>query len=209
MALAFDASANGPTGASPLTWTHTCTGSNLVLLVYCFAFGGDNVTSVTYNGVALTQLTKVAAFAAMYYVYALAAPATGAHSVVVTTSSGNALGVSVSYTGAAQSGLPDQSTTNTQASGPTTFGTSVTPVAANCWVVSGAMNNAALPTVNTNLTSRNSASSLLAVGDSNAAVTAGVSYTQTWNVNTGGSSAIIQVSLAPFVASLGRMFSVF
>ncbi len=100
--VAFDAvgpSSAGAGGAgppaSPITWSHTCTGSNLVLFVG-IAVGRPNATdanitigAVTYNGVAMTLVpnslvhsnNQTAGYAVLYY---LVNPATGAHTVSVS-----------------------------------------------------------------------------------------------------------------------------
>lgn len=94
------AGAGGTNLTSPLTWSHTCAGSNRVLIVGInWGPGSLNdstfaITSVTYNGVAMTLVPSSLThtnninhgFCVMYY---LVAPATGANNVVVTwTNSG-------------------------------------------------------------------------------------------------------------------------
>ena len=58
--IAFDATANGQdSNVASLTWSHTCTGSDLVLIVGVSTRGGDGdavPTGVTYNGVAMTLI---------------------------------------------------------------------------------------------------------------------------------------------------------
>src|SRR5258708_3994341 len=122
-AIAFDASAVGTTTAtSPITGTHTCTGSNLMLAV-----GSGNtatsptISTPTYSSVSMSlvgaQQTNVANMAAMYF---LVAPATGANTVSIafggTTPDCNYN--SVSYSGVKQSGQPDASGGNTGAGSP-------------------------------------------------------------------------------------------
>lgn len=72
-----------------LTFSHTCTGSNLVLVVGVgtSVAGGAIPSGVTYNGVALTFIDNSAngnpnTNTSLWY---LVAPATGTHDVVVTT----------------------------------------------------------------------------------------------------------------------------
>jgi len=71
-------------GVSSLTWSHTCTGSDLALKVGTSCSG--NVTGVTYNGVALTLLREDidGSFGFESNNWGLVNPATGAHDVVVT-----------------------------------------------------------------------------------------------------------------------------
>lgn len=146
MAIAFDASSSTATsnlGLSSTSFNHTCTGSNLCLLVSVFNFGlGDVTTGVTYGGVAMTQLAKVATDATGYqYIYGLLAPPTGANAIVATASTPvNWYLSAASYTGVSQTGLPDAST-GVSTSGTTSFSVSVTTVANNCWLVLGLRNS--------------------------------------------------------------------
>ena len=114
MALAVDAISNSgaKSSADPWTWSHTCSGSNRVLVV---AVSSDNdfPSSVTYNGVALTQVagasiqhaTNTAKKVSLWY---LIAPATGSNTVSVDFPDGNygAAGA-ISFTGADQTTQPD------------------------------------------------------------------------------------------------------
>ena len=117
--IAFDASSAGvqTTTANNISWSHTCTGSNLILWVAVTEETSDDITGVTYNSVALTALTKSgtvtgAGFSQLWY---LINPATGANTVQVnrTGTTGRLTGCSASYTGAKQSGVPDAQNTNT------------------------------------------------------------------------------------------------
>ena len=80
----------------------------------------------------------------------------------------------------------------------------------SAWVASVAVNGTGTPpTVNTNLTSRGTGGGIISFGDSNAPVTPAGSFSQTWNVQGGADSAIIQVSFAPVQNNTGGMFLVF
>ena len=121
MAVAFDAvgpSSAGQSVAGTTTgtsWSHTCTGSNLVLIVQ--VAGGNttnlNVTGVTfaatYNGVSMTQIGAISNTGGTGVVvqFGLIAPATGANTVAVTVASTPTGGIdlecgSTSFTGADQ-----------------------------------------------------------------------------------------------------------
>jgi hypothetical protein len=132
MAVAFDAVGPGATGTisatSPLTWSHTCTGTNGALLVGV-SFGqaggssGADTNTVTYNGVAMTRLGAVSSnnqTDGYVELYGLIAPATGANTVSVShTTAGTVHHIvagSVSFTGAASFGTA-----------VTNFGSSTTP----------------------------------------------------------------------------------
>lgn len=88
MAVAFDAVGSKAGDGSSFTFSHTCTGTDLVLIVGVSLLGsvGRTVTGITYNGVALTSIGN-AANATTYRVefWQLIAPATGTHNVVVST----------------------------------------------------------------------------------------------------------------------------
>lgn len=121
MAVAFDAVGPNSGGAtssasSTLSWSHTCTGSNLLLTVNAImsaAPESGQTLSVTYNGVSMNSVLGIVeadpanggnhGYLNMFY---LAAPATGANTVLVTmvgTVSGVILlGGSVSFTGVDQ-----------------------------------------------------------------------------------------------------------
>lgn len=113
MAVAFDAVGPGSTGTGTagttgITWSHTCSGSNRLLVVgVAFSAADAGVTTgVTYNSVSMTSLGKVHTnnqtdgFVELFY---LIAPATGTNTVSYTASaSGDLGGGSVSFTGADQ-----------------------------------------------------------------------------------------------------------
>lgn len=113
MAVAVDAvgpSSAGTNGNSPLTWTHTASGSNRAVVV-----GVSQVTgglslgdiTVTYGGTSMTYLGARASndnADGVAWLFGLAAPATGAQTVSVQRSAGGALiAGSVSFTGVDQS----------------------------------------------------------------------------------------------------------
>lgn len=98
-----------------MTWSHTCTGVNLCLIVGFVLPNGSTLSAVTYAGVNMTQLKTITVSVSgqnqTVYIYGLLAPTTGANTVSVTwTGSVSAgFGGSVSYVNVKQSGLPDSS----------------------------------------------------------------------------------------------------
>ena len=95
MAVAYDTTSNSGALATTdtATWSHTCTGSNLALFVGGGSRAGTpaSTTSVTYNGVSMTELFDDI-FAGIFThisCHGLAAPASGANNVVVTLSASN------------------------------------------------------------------------------------------------------------------------
>lgn len=104
------------------------------------SFGGeaDDVTGVTYNGIAMTLVQK-SALGGVYrysYVYMLIAPPTGSHTVAVSALTVHyLLSGAISYIGAAQSSQPDNSVVNFSESAALTLTTSLISTASNCWFV--------------------------------------------------------------------------
>jgi hypothetical protein len=112
-AVGPDSNGAGGTGLTSITWSHTTSGTNRLLVatlaVDDAASLGDSTytTSMTYNGVAMTSAAKVhtnnftGGFVELFY---LIAPDTGTHNVVATITGGtvNAEAGSVSFTGVDQ-----------------------------------------------------------------------------------------------------------
>lgn len=86
--MAFDATAGlSSAGAGPFSWAHTCTGSDLVLVVSVSYFdASDVITAVTYNSVAMTQCGSATNGSYNVYQYYLVNPATGSNNVSVSFS---------------------------------------------------------------------------------------------------------------------------
>ena len=111
MALAFDAASSSSTAVGPtLTWSHTCSGAQRVLVVGVGLETAQSVTSVTYGGVELTRVGYVAQGQGDTYddvrseLWVLIAPLTGANNIVVTASGETEIiGGATSWTGAHQS----------------------------------------------------------------------------------------------------------
>lgn len=188
MAIAFDQkSANSATGTS-VTISHTCTGSNLILMSFVFSTSGDDVSGVTYNGVAMTQAVKAAnSYAGGYgYIYYLVGPATGANNVVASrsTSTGTLGILNGSYTGAKQTGQPDSTGSSYSATRPISWNQTITAV--NSWIFGGEMCNGT-PTAGTNTFMRNTTAFVGSEGmfDSNADIGSGSqSFSVTSSINT-------------------------
>jgi hypothetical protein len=145
MAIAFDAATDGGNNdgaTSSHSFSHTCTGTDRILFVGIA--GGqatseaDDLTGVTYDSVAMTLVGKrVDADLDRYvYLYVLVNPASGSHTVAISSSTTKyLLAGAVSYTGARQSSQPDNSTTNISAVAATSLTSSLTPVSDGCWIV--------------------------------------------------------------------------
>jgi len=159
MSLAFDTK-TGFTfnlSASNITYSHTCSGSDRILFVGVSVRSNRSVTSVTYNGVSMTQAGSTSGTSGILnYLFYLINPASGSNTVSVTQSSADTItSCSISYTGAKQSGQPDA----TSSGGPTTttsYSQSVTSVADNAFaVLYGNANAGAALTAGANTTIRN------------------------------------------------------
>lgn len=204
-AIAFDTSVTlqSTTGTS-LTWSHTTSGSNRLLFVYLRSTdqATDNVTGVTYNGVAMTKINTITGDAFIRRTtstWILVNPAIGANNIVVSGSpSAFISGMSASYTGVAQTGQPDAQTT--QNSGASPVSKAITTVANNSWVLVGSAMDNNTPTNNTGITFRQSTFNV-AIGDSNAPVTPAGAYTMAANGGSSGSLVLLMVSIAPAVTT--------
>lgn len=140
MAVAFDAASVAQNGTtSPFTWSHTATGSNLIVFV-ALATGTDAATlAVTYGGTSMTSISKIHSNnsnVGFVQLFGLKAPASGASTVSVSGNAGNNTGgFSISFNGADQ-------TTGWQNTA-TAFGSSTTPAT----TVTSATGNMVLSTV--------------------------------------------------------------
>lgn len=109
MSATWDATAStsGLT-VSSLSWSHTCTGSSLVLIVDVLSGNGStSASSVTYGGTAMTSIGKVFAnngSTGFIERYRLLGPSAGAATVQVTFGATQdvLVGASVSFAGASQ-----------------------------------------------------------------------------------------------------------
>jgi len=208
MAIALDVATGGGNngGGTSHTFSHTCTGSNLILFVSIGTnSSSDLITGVTYNGVAMTLVDKQQGTSTNYaYLYYLINPTTGAHNVVISASSSTTIySDSVSYTGVRQSAQPDSKNKGTETGA--TFTLSTTVVSSNCWLVSNAIDfDGASAGAGTTLRVQSGASN---VGDSNAVVGTG-SQSMAWNVSatTNPTSGVI-ASFAPSIVGGAAIFA--
>ncbi len=193
MALALDTSTTSTLG----TYSHTCTGSDLILFVGVNGDTTDTLTSITYNGVSMTIISKVQVPGDRWdYLYALVGPATGAHNVVISGASFHA-SAAVSYTGASQTGQPDSFNTGT-VTGNTVITVSTTVVAANCWLIMWGSVDGGTMAAGTGTTFRNgSLAGGYAMFDSNGTVGTGSQSLQFNTGATNGNKAGVIASFKP------------
>jgi len=187
--MTFDAATDGGNnggGSTSLTFSHTVTGSDPILFV---GFVGDLIanpdliTGVTYNGVAMTQVraSNLSGCERWVYLYGLTAPATGSHSVVITSSGVQwVLAGAASYTGASAVRNSTNSTSGTPATTWTTF---LTPDTDACWMVLMEHARGASPTAGAGSTLRavDAANATWGLFDSNGPITPPSSYSMTTN----------------------------
>jgi hypothetical protein len=138
--IAHDADSYSGVQTTDLSFSHTCTGANLLLKVdvHWLGSGADRtITAITYNGVAMTPVGAKLQWMTwenlqMFY---LAGPATGANLVAVTFSG------AVTYSSAGGTSLTgvDQGSPLDASNSATGTGTapsvSVTTIADNAWIV--------------------------------------------------------------------------
>lgn len=140
--IRFDAASNSgyQAAASTYNWSHTCTGSDRFLAVdVSLLSAGSTVTSITYNGVALSFIgaqSTVTSFGRVES-WGLVNPASGSNSIAVTLSGTIAsAGTAVSYTGVHQT-TPTEAFNSAQATNTgsaTDASVVVTAVAGQCWI---------------------------------------------------------------------------
>jgi hypothetical protein len=210
--IAFDDDAqSGGRLVDELTYSHTCTGSDLILLVSANLkrLGSETVTGVTYDGVALTLIDSDVGgqrYASLWY---LVGPATGANDIVVSVSQTvqSVDSGSISLTGVDQSvPLGTANTANGSGTAP-----SVTVSAATDDLVVDALciENAGTLSVGASQTQRYNA-----VGADGWNKRAGstepgaASVTMSWSDTVGGQWAIVAVPVKPKAAAGGSAIPV-
>jgi len=146
VALAVDATSHSTAqSGSSWSWNHTCTGSNLILVVGVTNVGaGNSVLTLTYNSVSLTQVRKDfnGSSNSTTEIWYLLNPATGTHSIAVALN-GNAtsgIGCAISLTGAAQSGQMDANVGDSTGSG-SPISDNITTLTAGDYVIDLACDN--------------------------------------------------------------------
>lgn len=194
MAIAFDAVSGA--GANSSTLSHTCTGSNLILFANIIGdLTTDNLTGVTYAGVAMTYGSKVQLPGDRWtYLYYLVNPTTGANNIVASGLTFCNLG-GLSYTGVNQGAL-DSVTSISTTGNPAVLTTTV--VASNCWLVDLEYGGTG-KTAGAGTTIRGgSAAFNPSMFDSNGVVGTGA---QSLTINFSASTAYVGIvaSIAPFV----------
>lgn len=140
-AIAFDAASNSgyKSALASYSWNHTNAGNYLVVSVSMLSVAGSSVSSITYNGVAMSLLRArgSATGANRVEIWGLANPAAGTNTIAVTLSAAlDSVGSASSYKNVNQAlsaeGEADNSATNVGAADATL---TVNTTANNDWVV--------------------------------------------------------------------------
>lgn len=205
--LAVDATSTSTTPS----WSHTCTGSNLALIIGHMNTGNTVNPSTTYNGVAATFIDSISNGSTVLNLYYLLAPSTGSNTISVSVGGGNFdSGYATSYTGARQSSQPEKEIAGSALSG-TSYSTSLTPAFTNCWLIAaifatngmGAGGGAGAGTTARAVIANNSKKGIY---DSNGAVTVNQSDSLNWTADssTGWRSVIITLAATDSVKPSGN-----
>jgi hypothetical protein len=198
-AIAYDSTCSNQTSATSNSFSCTNTAGNFMACIVAVHLGA-NITSFTYNSVALTQVdTNVDGTFFNLYSYYLQVPATGSNTLTLNIDASQSMWVSCdTYSGAATSGQPDNHTG--QAGSGNALTTSVTVNTLNSWTWLGSFADKGSLAASTGSTARGTGLSAIEQGfDSNAALSTGshsMSVTATsGNINT------VMFSIKPAVAS--------
>jgi len=197
-AIAFDTASNRQTTTgTSLTFAHTTTGSNLILFVGVTIDTNDVLTGITYNGTALTQVSKIQTTSGRWsYLYYLTAPSTGSNNVVISASESVLfLAYASSYTGVEQTTPIDSYGTNTVTS-VESINKFITTTCTNDWLVSTGNNGSGATSAGSNTTLRGDSSSYAQwFSDSNAVQTPAGSFGQTVSWSGSNNASIIVASI--------------
>lgn len=169
MAIAF-VSAEDASGSSvsSLTWAHTISGTQRVLIVGV-QVDSAGVLGVTFNGAAMTRVSNTGTPGGNMDLYYLFTPPVGTYNVVASLNTTcNPRAASALYTGAAG---PSPDASNSNGGTGTSLVTSVTTTTDNCWIMGvGYSQSADGPTAGGDTTQR-TATAHMALFDSNLAIT--------------------------------------
>lgn len=203
------------------------TGSNLIDFygIVGDTFGGhDDITSVAFNGTNATFVCKITSGTTspnrFAYLYVLVNPSSGTHNLVVScTNSHYILAGAVRYSGAKQSGQPDNSNPTISGTASNSYGSSLTTVADNSWVVcfAAGYDNGNIPGAGTGSTRRcyEGAFGTWGFFDSNAVITPAGSYSMTTTYTVATNPIVhLMASIAPpggtaFTQSLSASMATF
>lgn len=133
-AIAFEnKTAASTVNPTPLSFSCTSSGTDRIAFVSATSNGGFTVSSVTYNGVAMTQVGSKSD-GPTQYLYYIVNPPTGASTVTITTTGSAVAGSCSTYSGVDQTTPIDNSTTTGTVT-TTSFSSTVTVNTNNSWTL--------------------------------------------------------------------------
>lgn len=217
MAIAFDTATNVPaiSAVTSKTFAHTCTGSNLILIV---AVTHDNyparsISGITYNGVAMTFQGR-ATNTQNTEIWTLINPSTGANNVVISWTggavSGGAAAISLTGVDATGSGV---GATNSATGSSNSPSVSLITTLANSWIIDAyGANNYSTNTPNGSQVSRYNFNDndVGTISGSSLPTTTIGSYSMGWSLSASEvwEQVCIEVMAAVSVATPGQSSSV-
>lgn len=200
-----DAALTAPGLTANITLTHTSTGSNLIGFICAEANSVNDTVAATWNGATVTLLQS-AVFSnggnGTTYLFEIVGQSTGLQTLHVTDSQTKLFRAwSVSFTGAAQTGQPDNSLT---ANGIGTSNTNtITTHADKSWTILCQANNGGTPVAGAGSNSLLSAggAGFGAFDNSTQPITPAGNYSMNWNSIPSVGWGDAEASFAPFVAA--------
>lgn len=212
MAIAFDAANQGKATATnaTVTYTHTITGTNTILLVGIYNQNAGGLTTVTIGGNNMTLIDSQSdGNVSIAYLYYYIGAVTGTLTVTRGTTTNTLYVQSASYTGAKQSAQPDASTKGQNISGTSTMTGTLTVVANNSWLSGVFADGATSVADGTGIHRGTIQDSVVCIFDSNGARSSGSNTLTTTNGGTEQTNtAYVLASLSPFTVSSAHNLSV-
>lgn len=206
MSITFDAASNSgaQTTATAYNWSHTCTGSHLMLVVAINqrTTAGNLVSGVTYNGIKLNQAVAINNGTRRADLWYLANPPTGSHSIAVTLSAAPTTSVAeaISLTGVSR-----LDAVNSASGTSTTPSVAVTTIADNCWVIdameAGATTVPSAGGSQANVTSVDQTNSFWGSISTQGPKTPAGSVTMSWTISASVAWAQVACSFKPYLST--------
>ena len=134
--IKFDTTSNGGfvVADDAYTWSHTCSGSDRYLVIGIVTLAGQTVSSLTYNGVALSLIRGVTNTVRVE-LWGLVNPAIGTNTISLTLSGvATSIGIASSFTGVHQTS-PVEGDNSATGTGTADATVDITSVANNDWAV--------------------------------------------------------------------------
>ena len=207
MAIEYNSSASSgfaTTNATSITWSHSCSGTDRILIVGCLD-SSSSTTSATYNGVSMTKIDELLITGnESIYLFYLLNPPEGTYNCVVSGGSAKRGGMSTSFTGVKQSSQPNSSNKGVSSS-TKSLTISTTTTDDNCWLVGiGYSGNELLAGTNTTL--RGSSTKYCRMLDTNSQQTPAGSKSMNITQGTASFSGMILAAISPSIKESNSSF---